>query len=227
MQERYGEMSKRILARNRSSRSEEREKSARVIISVEQIDDEIRERQKTCARLSIDIEKEIAHENTYPKDSSDSLKVTCSPLSLIFISWLGSELYGKVCLNASIQRQTSIDQRDLPCWELSLSRRIPPTPWVAWLASFDAYRFASSWALPMFFLYRIRLFPNQLLTCEEKTFNRRKPLEVLCLLVKHWCCTFSLILLSLLRLDTDSTGANRNIRSELQWQFCWNCDACV
>lgn len=31
-------------------------------------------------------------------------------------------------------------------------------------AVFAAYKFASSWALPMFFLYRILLFPNQLET---------------------------------------------------------------
>lgn len=29
-----------------------------------------------------------------------------------------------------------------------------------------AYKFASSWALPMFFLYLILLFPNQLDTCQ-------------------------------------------------------------
>lgn len=35
------------------------------------------------------------------------------------------------------------DYRSLGC-ELSLSRRIPPTPCAAWLANFDAYKFASS-----------------------------------------------------------------------------------
>ena len=40
----------------------------------------------------------------------------------------------------------------------------PPTEEVeeqtAW-AVFAAYKFASSWNFPMFFLYRIRLLPNQ------------------------------------------------------------------
>ncbi len=31
-----------------------------------------------------------------------------------------------------------------------------------------AYMLASSWNFPMFFLYRIRLFPNQLDTCPQK-----------------------------------------------------------
>lgn len=59
-----------------------------------------------------------------------------------------------------------------PPAELGVEGELAWLPWaealVALTAVLAAYMLASSWNFPMFFLYRIRLFPNQLDTCSRK-----------------------------------------------------------
>ena len=63
---------------------------------------------------------------------------------------------------------SSTVSRVLYCWRPTVSRRNLPislSPSLSAAAAvFAAYKLASSWALPMFFLYLIRLLPNQLET---------------------------------------------------------------
>lgn len=56
--------------------------------------------------------------------------------------------------------------------ELGVDGEFAWLPWadtlVALTAVLAAYMLASSWNLPMFFLYRILLFPNQFDTCQNR-----------------------------------------------------------
>lgn len=79
-------------------------------------------------------------------------------------------------------------QRGVTCLVADQSQGLPVSPAefgvegeFAWLPCEDAlaaftavlaaYMLASSWNLPMFFLYLILLFPNQLETCADKEEN--------------------------------------------------------
>lgn len=81
-----------------------------------------------------------------------------------------------------------------PPAELGVEGEFAWLPWADTLAAFTAvlaaYMLASSWNFPIFFLYRIRLFPNQLDTWPKK--KKKTPLsfhnftrEILSLLKVH------------------------------------------